>query len=130
MIVGLHGIAELSKALNKAKNRLNATWNTTQCKAASFFLLVSVFCSQIFRILSVTRISAVRALFRIRARVAPRVLHFSAFIFFHDESTFTANEAQPTQWGIKGEKMMKKKSKGAGIMVSDFIDEHNGFLAL
>ena len=25
---------------------------------------------------------------------------------------------------------MKKKSKGAGIMVSDFIDEHNGFLAL
>ena len=25
---------------------------------------------------------------------------------------------------------MKKKSKGAGIMVSDFIDEHQGFLAL
>ena len=51
-------------------------------------------------------------------------------IFFHDESTFIANEDQPTQWGMKGEKMMKKKSKGAGIMVSDFIDEHNGFLAL
>ena len=31
---------------------------------------------------------------------------------------------------MKGEKMMKPKSKGAGIMVSDFIDEHNGFLAL
>ena len=30
--------AELSKALNKANSRLNATWNTTQCKAASFFL--------------------------------------------------------------------------------------------
>ena len=30
--------AELSKALNKANNRLNATWNTTQCKAVSFFL--------------------------------------------------------------------------------------------
>ena len=26
--------------------------------------------------------------------------------------------------------MMKPKSKGAGIMVSDFINEHNGFLAL
>ena len=26
--------------------------------------------------------------------------------------------------------MMKPKSKGAGIMVSDFVDEHNGFLAL
>ena len=46
-------------------------------------------------------------------------------VFFHDESTFTANEDQPTQWGMKGEKVMKKKSKGAGIMVSDFIDEHN-----
>ena len=31
---------------------------------------------------------------------------------------------------MKEEKMMKKKSKGAGIMVSDFIDEHDGFLAL
>ena len=50
--------------------------------------------------------------------------------FFHDESTFTANEDQPTQWGTKGEKMMKKKSKGAGIRVSDFIDEQNGFLAI
>ena len=49
---------------------------------------------------------------------------------FHDESTFMSNEDQPTQWGMKGEKMMKPKSKGAGIMVSDFIDEHNGFLAL
>ena len=44
------------------------------------FSLVSVFCSQTFRILFVTRISVARALFRIRARVAPRVLHFSAFI--------------------------------------------------
>ena len=26
--------------------------------------------------------------------------------------------------------MMKPKSKGAGIMISDFIDEHDGFLAL
>ena len=40
-------------------------------------------------------------------------------VLFHDESTFMANEDQPTQWGIKGKKMM-----------SDFIDEHNGFLAL
>ena len=26
--------------------------------------------------------------------------------------------------------MLKPKSKGSGIMVSDFVDEHNGFLAL
>ena len=27
-------------------------------------------------------------------------------------------------------KAMKPKSRGAGIMVSDFIDEHNGFVSL
>ena len=26
--------------------------------------------------------------------------------------------------------MLKPKSKGSGIMVSDFINEHNGYLAL
>ena len=51
-------------------------------------------------------------------------------VFFHDESTLMSNKDQPTQWGMKGEKMMKPKSRGAGIMVSDFVDEHNGFLAL
>ena len=30
----------------------------------------------------------------------------------------------------QGEKIIKPKSKVAGIMVSDFIDEHNGFLML
>ena len=50
--------------------------------------------------------------------------------FFHNESTFHSNEDQPTQWGKKGDKMMKPKSRGSGIMVSDFIDEHSGFLAL
>ena len=49
--------------------------------------------------------------------------------FFHDESTFHSNDDQTLKWGIKGEKIMKHKSKGAGIMVSDFIDDHNGFLA-
>ena len=32
-------------------------------------------------------------------------------------------------WGEKGQKMIKPRSKGAGIMVSDFIDELHGFLA-
>ena len=49
-------------------------------------------------------------------------------VLFHNESTFTSNEDQPTQWGMKGDKMMKPKSKGVGIMVSDFVDEHSGFL--
>ena len=61
----------------------------------------------------------------------PTIERRSKTVFhFHDESTFMSNEDQPTQWGMKGEKMMKPKSKGAGIMVSDFIDKHNVFLAL
>jgi hypothetical protein len=48
----------------------------------------------------------------------------------NDESSFMSNKDQPTPWGMKGRKMMKPKSKGAGIIVSDFIHEHNGFLTL
>ena len=51
-------------------------------------------------------------------------------VFYHDESTFNANNDQNLKWGVKGEKMIKPKCKGAGIMISDFIDEHQGFLAL
>lgn len=50
-------------------------------------------------------------------------------VFFH-KSTFNSNEDQSFKWGLKDEKIMKQKSQGAGIMVSDYIDEHNGFLAL
>ena len=44
---------------------------------------------------------------------------------FHDESTFQANEDQPTLWAQKGTSVMRPKSKGSGIMVSDLIDERN-----
>jgi len=47
----------------------------------------------------------------------------SSVVLFHDESTFQANEDQPTFWGIKGTTLINPKSKGSGIMVSDFIDE-------
>ncbi len=50
--------------------------------------------------------------------------------FFHDESTFQSNDDQNLKWGIKGEKILEQKSKGAGIMVYHFIDNHNGFLML
>ena len=49
-------------------------------------------------------------------------------IFFHDESTFQSNEDQSTLWATEGTKVLRPKSKGAGIMVSDFIDEKNGYL--
>ena len=51
-------------------------------------------------------------------------------IFFHDESTFQCNDDQPTFWSTKGTHIIKPKSRGSGIMVSDFIDELNGYLAL
>ena len=50
--------------------------------------------------------------------------------FFHDESTFNSNEDQPTQWGERGQHVLKPKSKGSGIMVLDFVNELDGYLAL
>ena len=51
-------------------------------------------------------------------------------VIFHDESTFQANDDQPTLWAEKGTNVMRPKSKGSGIMVSDFIEERGGYLAL
>ena len=51
-------------------------------------------------------------------------------VIFHDESTFQANDDQLKFWGTKDMTILRPKSKGAGIMVSDFIDEHNGYLRL
>ena len=49
--------------------------------------------------------------------------------FFHDETIFQANEDEKRQWGLKGTQVMVQKSKGKGIMVSDFVSE-DGFLQL
>ena len=49
-------------------------------------------------------------------------------ILFHDETTFTANDDQPTLWAEKGTTVIRPKSKGSGIMLSDFIEERNVFL--
>ena len=51
-------------------------------------------------------------------------------VIFHDETTFQANDDQPILWAEKGTNVMRPKSKGSGIMLSDFIDEKNGFLVL
>ena len=45
-------------------------------------------------------------------------------VIFHDESIFTVNDHQKTQWGTKDMLVIKPKGKGSGIMVSDFVDEH------
>ena len=51
-------------------------------------------------------------------------------VLFHDESTFQANDYECTQWGTKNDHMLVPKSRGAGIMVSDFISEESGYLSL
>ena len=51
-------------------------------------------------------------------------------VLFHDESTFQANGDQPTIWAQPGTVVMRPKSKGSGIMVSDFIKERGGYLHL
>ena len=47
-------------------------------------------------------------------------------VLFHDESTFQACDYERTQWGTKDDHMIVPKSKGTGIMVSDFIGEKIG----
>jgi len=60
----------------------------------------------------------------------PQAVLDKTVVLFHDESTFQANDDQPSFWGTKGTTVMRPKSKGSGIMVSDFIDEKNGYLCL
>lgn len=62
--------------------------------------------------------------------IATYKLMDKTIIFFHDESSFQSNDDQPIFWGTKGTLVMRPKSKGAGIMVSDFIDERDGYFAL
>ena len=83
--------AEPSKRPKKANNRLNATWNTTQCKAGSVSLLIRKAASVFLRLLTkglpytsrYSTQSSLREAFYACAPSpynAPRVLHFSAFI--------------------------------------------------
>ena len=51
-------------------------------------------------------------------------------VLFHDETTFQANEDQPTLWAERGTNVMRPKSRGSGIMVSDFIGEKHCYLEL
>ena len=58
----------------------------------------------------------------------PEVLE-KTVVLFHDESTFQANDDQPILWTAKGSSVMRLKSKGSDIMVSDFICERGGYLS-
>ena len=50
-------------------------------------------------------------------------------LIFHDKSTFHSYDDQGWMWAEKGKQQIKPKTQG-GIMMSDFVDEHNGYLDL
>jgi len=51
-------------------------------------------------------------------------------IICHDESSFNANEDQNLVWAEDGTQILKPKERGSGLMISDYIDEYNGYLKL
>ena len=51
-------------------------------------------------------------------------------LIYHDESTFHSNDGQGWLWAEEGKQPIRPKGQGRGIMVSDFIEEYGGFLAL
>lgn len=51
-------------------------------------------------------------------------------LIYHDESIFNTNEGQVWMWAGEDAPIIQPKIKGSGIMVSDFVDVHSGFLQL
>ena len=51
-------------------------------------------------------------------------------MIYHDESIFNTNEGQTWMWGTDDNPAILPKTKGSGIMVSDFVEEHGGYLCL
>ena len=59
---------------------------------------------------------------------APNPLCRPVIRLFHDESTFYANADQTFHWTDGSKQVLKQKSLGQAIMVSDFLDEVSGLL--
>ena len=51
-------------------------------------------------------------------------------VMFHDERIFNISEGQGWIWGTRDLPFVQPKNKWAGIMVSDFIAQQDGYLAL
>ena len=49
-------------------------------------------------------------------------------MIYHNESIFHSNEDQGWAWAQKWGQQIKSKRQGRGIMISDFIEEYNGYL--
>ena len=50
--------------------------------------------------------------------------------FYPNETTYNANEGEATMWKDDTMQIIKPKGRGAGVMVSDFVEERAGYLAL
>ena len=62
---------------------------------------------------------------------SPPPEHTAKNIFiFHDESTFNANDDESLQWGGPESQVIRPKSRGSSIMVSDLITENEDYLCL
>ena len=51
-------------------------------------------------------------------------------VWFHDESAYNTTEDTSILWGEKGKLPIKPKGRGSSIVVSEFIEEKDGYLAL
>ena len=54
---------------------------------------------------------------------------YKNIFIFHDESTFNVDD-ESLQWGMPESQIIRPKSRGSGIMVSDFITEKDGYFCL
>lgn len=44
---------------------------------------------------------------------------------YHDECIFNTNEGQLWAWAAEDDDVIQPKTKGAGIMISDYVDQHS-----
>ena len=51
-------------------------------------------------------------------------------LLYDDESIFNSYEGQIWMWAAQGTPAIQPKTKGAGVIVSDFVDLHRGYLQL
>ena len=65
----------------------------------------------------------------VRACTPPENAETKLMMMFHDESIFSINEGQGWIWGT-GDKPFIQLTKVAGIMVSDFITQQDGYPTL
>ena len=49
-------------------------------------------------------------------------------LIFHDEAAYHSNDDKKWMWSEKWKQPIRPKSQGQGLMVSDFVEEHNRYL--